>query len=397
MGIPVSGGWLLTPLRRLPALFREDGAHLPALTGIRAWAAFWVLLYHAWVFSVPRTIAIPLGGFSLDLTPLVSLGGAGVSIFFVLSGFLLGVPFAEWQLGLRRRPDLGRYLFRRVARVFPAYYAQLAILLVVAVFVPGQKTLSDWPSLVRHLFMLFNPPPVGVTPLNLVWWTLPIEFSFYLVLPLLAFLLRPGRWGWLLLASFAAMSAWRFMTVSWLSEAPIQQRVYTSYQLPGSFDMFGLGMLAALLYVNRDRLPDWLIPKRDPSRLALLGLVLVVAAVYWLFAERHHYWANYPIFYLWTPALSLGTAAAVLAGAIGSRLTDALFGNRVMVFAGLVSYSVYLWHIVLMGWLNATPLLQGLQGYRLPWLLLLSVPVIYAVAAVSYLLVERPFMRMRRR
>lgn len=384
-------------LGRLVALLRDDGAHLPALTGIRAWAAFWVLLYHAWVFAGPRAITFPVGGLLIDLTPLISLGGAGVSIFFVLSGFLLGVPFAEWQAGRRQRPDLGRYLFRRVARVFPAYYAQLAILLVIAAFVPGQSTISDWPTFIRHLFMLFNPPPLGVTPINLVWWTLPIEFSFYLVLPLLAFLLRPRRWWWLLLASFAAMFAWRFMTVSWLGDAPIQQRVYTSYQLPGAFDMFGLGMLAALLYVNRDRLPDWLLPKRDASRLAFLGLALLVAAVYWLLAERHHYWANYPIFYLWTPALSLGTAAVVLAGAMGSRLTDALFGNRVMVFAGLVSYSVYLWHIVLLGWINDTALIQNIQGYRLPWLLLVSVPAIYVVSALSYLFVERPFMRMRRR
>ena len=92
------------------ALFREDAAHAHALTGIRGWAALWVFLYHAWGASGGRPITISIGNFSPDFTPLISLGGAGVSIFFVLSGFLLGLPFAEWQAGLRERPatEIGR-------------------------------------------------------------------------------------------------------------------------------------------------------------------------------------------------------------------------------------------------------------------------------------------------
>jgi len=107
-------------ISRVAGLMREDARHYPALTGLRGWAALWVFLYHAWVFATPRQITVELGDFVLNLTPFLSIGGAGVSIFFVLSGFLLGLPFAEWQAGLRGRPALGRYLFRRVARVFPA-------------------------------------------------------------------------------------------------------------------------------------------------------------------------------------------------------------------------------------------------------------------------------------
>ena len=199
----------MTRLETFVALFREDASHAHALTGIRGWAALWVFMYHAWGFSGARLITVRAGDLELDFTPLVSLGGAGVSIFFVLSGFLLGLPFAEWQTGLRDKPATGRYFVRRVARVFPAYYAQLAVLLILAALVPGHADIEDWPTLLRHLLMLFMPPPLGTIPINLVWWTLPIEFSFYLALPLLAFLLRPERWWWLLFGSLFAMWLWR--------------------------------------------------------------------------------------------------------------------------------------------------------------------------------------------
>lgn len=191
------------------------------------------------------------------------------------------------------------------------------------------------------------------------------------------------------------MSIWPLLP--WFGDEPVPLRVYASYQLPGVFDMFGLGMLASLLHVHRDRVPGWLMPQVNFSRLAMLGGLLIVVAGYWLFDERQHYWANNPVFYLWTPALSMGTAAIVLAAASGSRFTEWLFGNRVMVFAGVVSYSVYLWHVPVMDWITNARLIQIVGGYRFPALLLVAIPLIYLIATCSYLLVERPFIRMRRK
>lgn len=378
---------------RLDQLLAEDVRHLSVLTGLRGFAALWVYVYHVWGLSGHPEFAVALGGYNLNFTPLVSLGGAGVTLFFVLSGFLLGLPFAQWQAGMRARPRLGRYFFRRVMRVFPAYYVQLIILLVIAVAVSGRSAIPDLPALLRHLAMLFVPPPLGTAPLNGVWWTLPIEFSFYLLLPFFSFLLHPQRWWWLLAGSLLSMWLWRHSVIVQLADAPIPMRVISAYQLAGSFDMFGLGMLAGMMHVHRARLPHWVSAVIRHEALAILGLGLLIVAVYWLAANRQYYWANHPIFYLWTPLLSLGTIMLILAGTGGSRLAAILFSNRLMVFVGIISYSIYLWHLPLLdGVVAAINYSKLLPGNHFTGLLLLSLPAILVISVLSYVLVERPFM-----
>lgn len=373
----------------------DRARHLPVLTGMRGWAALWVLLYHAWGQAGMPPIKLGIWDFNVELTPFLRMGGAGVVVFFVLSGFLLSIPFAEWQAGMRDKPATGRYLLRRVARVFPAYYAQLAIVLAAAYLSYGPAALPNLADLTRHLLMLFMPPPIGMEPRNLVWWTLPIEFSFYLALPLLALLLRSDRWMWLIAVASTSMIVWRYFAVTWLADSSIQARVYASYQLPGSMDSFGFGMLAAVLHVNRENRLVRLKSPVELDRVTGLALILLIAAIYWQHYGSDAYWKNNPIFYLWTPALSLAISTIVLAGVGGGRIARLLFANRFMVFAGLVSYSVYLWHFPVLVWMKSLPFVQAMTDYRLVVLLLLGVPATLAVASLSYFLVERPFLRIR--
>ncbi len=378
------------------ACFQEDARHLRVLTGVRGWAAIWVFMYHAWAYAKHPPLVVNLFGLPVELTPLFSMGIAGVTIFFVLSGFLLATPFAQWQAGQRERPPLGRYLFRRVMRVFPAYYVQLALLVLLAWWTSGESPIQDIGALVRHLLMLFMPPPLGVEPsINMVWWTLPIEFGFYLALPFLTFMLRPKLGLWLLLGCLAAMYLWRHGVVVRLADAPLQMRVHAAYQLPGSMDAFGMGMMAGVLHANRPRLPAWLLPSAGSSVPGLLGIALVLSAIYWLPGKRAEYWSDSLIFYTWTPALSLGIAAVLLAGVGGSGVLQRIFGNRYMVFLGLISYSLYLWHLPVLTWLAAASWYPGLTGGHLAWILALALPTSLTIAILSYLGVERPFMRLR--
>lgn len=374
----------------------EDARHQPVLTGIRGWAALSVFLFHVWFQTGKPSFVWAVGGVMLDLTPPISIGFAGVTMFFVLSGYLLSLPFAEWQAGLRTRPATPQYLWRRVLRVFPAYYAQLAVLVLIAAALQWPRPLPDGGELARHLFMLFMPPPVGAAPLNGVWWTLPVEFSFYLALPFLALLLQPGRGWWLITGSLFVMVAWRFAVVTWLADAPVPQRVVAAYQLPGALDMFGLGMLAAMVQVNRARLPAWARHLLGHHVLPVVALMMILISAYWLAGDRQHYWANYPIFYLWTPVVSLATALLVLSGVNGNALTLALFGNRVIVFMGVISYSFYLWHLPVIDGLLAIRGVTDAVGRGFVPILLLSALLSTILSALTYLVVERPAMRRRR-
>lgn len=375
--------------------FQEEASHLPALTGIRGWAALWVFLFHAWLISGPRRLVVALPGFEADLTPFVSIGWAGVPIFFVLSGFLLGLPFAQWQAGARQRPALGRYLLRRVLRVFPAYYAQLFLLLVLAVWLPYPVVDLDGVSLFKHLFMLFAPPPVGAQPIVKVWWTLPVEFSFYLVLPWLALMLAPGRWTWLLVSCMATMWAWRHGMVVWLADAPVDHRVMATSQLPGSLDTFGIGLLAAHAHVHRQRFPQGLRLLLRVGVATVLSLIIVVAAIYVMHMGYRQYWSDHLIFYVWTPVFGLAVALLILTSTGGCRLATWLFANKIMVFLGVISYSLYLWHLPILTWFSFSETFAAIPSYRLPWVLLMALPLTLLAAALSYALVERPFLRLR--
>lgn len=110
----------------------SHSGYVGSLTGLRGFAALWVLLYHAWVTSVPLRMEIDFGFSTIDFTPLFSGGSVGVDFFFVLSAFLLTLPFARWACGERDFPSVWPYLKRRFKRVFPAFWAQLLILLIIA-------------------------------------------------------------------------------------------------------------------------------------------------------------------------------------------------------------------------------------------------------------------------
>ena len=372
----------------LSAQSSERGGEIAALTGLRGFAALWVLLFHVWGAAGPRRMELAIGGWTLDFTPFFSIGWAGVQVFFVLSGFLLAQPYGRWSSGAAARPGVGPYLARRCARVLPGYYLQLFILIACAWFLDGQWVIAGIGDLLGYAAMLFVPGPLGVRLLNDVWWTLPIEFSFYLVLPLLAGLLRGWRVVALLVLGVGAMVAWRGLTVTLLATDLPDARVKFGYQLPGSLDSFVLGMVAAVLY-QHGGFSRWLAARHRRSELlALAGIALGIVLLYWMHYGYRAYWTPAPITFLWTPLFSLATAAVILAATAGARPLLRLFANPVALYLGTVSYGIYLWHYPLLHWLlRALP--PG-EDYALPWLLPACVGLTVAVAALSWRWVEQP-------
>lgn len=371
------------------------GEDFAALAGLRGLAALWVMVYHAWVLAGPRRLVVELGPVALDLTPLCSLGWAGVQIFFLLSGFLLALPFARYRTGNAPRPRVGAYLLRRVARVYPAYLVQLAVLLCIVSWTQHRLALEPT-ALLGHLAMAFGPPPLGIgsPALNGAWWTLPVELSFYLLLPLLTpWLTRRGSLG-LLVVGLAIMAGWRLAVVVALADAPVPVRVLWSNQLPGNLDSFLLGVYGAVLQVGREQGQG--ARPRHGSTVSLASLTLA-ALLAWMHLQHDRYWMPSALFLLWTPLFGGAVLLVVRAGAARWPPLERTLGHRVMQGVGLVSYGIYLWHLPLLEALSTRTALGTMPGYRFPWLLASGGALTLLLAALSWWLVERQAIAAARR
>lgn len=366
---------------------------VPAITGLRGLAALWVMVYHVWVEAVPRKMLVGLGNLSIDLTPFFSLGWAGVQVFFVLSGYLLAQPFIRFRYETDGAWIAG-YAVRRLMRILPAYLFQAGVLVVIAISLSGGEWLKQQPAvwLLGQFTLNFFPPPLGVTPLNGVWWTLPIELSFYVALPFLMLAFRAlGPWKFYVLM-LVVMVVWRAWVVS--SDIPVVagNRLVYAYQLPGAMDCFAAGMLAAWIVKSAtfSRFRSVRLP-HVARHVLLVGLGVML--LYWMHFGYRQYWTMSPIFFLWTPALSAIIALLLIEvhqrnGALGSLLMV-----RPLHFVGVVSYGIYLWHMPVMNWMSSVPQAMGVDGYIFWPLLLLTTLITLILATVSWYLVERPAIR----
>ena len=116
---------------------QENLPEIAALSGMRGFAALWVFIYHFWALQVATPVIISFFGVQLDISWCFTFGWLGVPIFFVLSGFLLAQPFVrQFDAPASSKVSIRAYLIRRCLRVFPAYYFQLTVLVMLAYFFP---------------------------------------------------------------------------------------------------------------------------------------------------------------------------------------------------------------------------------------------------------------------
>ncbi len=373
---------------------RGHALYVESLTGLRALAALWVVLFHVNAFAGPRILLVDAFGVRIGLHPLLGGGWTGVTIFFVLSAFLL----TTHMMAALERPDgqeglLARYFLARVRRVIPAYWAQIAILFVVALAIG--RALPPWSSYVPlHLAMLQNISEPASFSINSVYWTLPIEFGFYLLLPLIVVRIAARaqkplahRLRLLVLTYLAAVAIsvpYRYFAF----HLHVENAAWISNQLAGTIDWFVLGVvLAAGWRWWRAGHPGG-YPGLS-NALVILGLAAMVGMVYYLNAVYATFWAGHPALFVWYSINALCAGMLVLGAAMGGPVARFLFGNRGVVFLGTISYSLYLWHFPIVEWLSGAGLGYGTY-------FAVAIPLSVAASALSYLLFERPFMKPTR-
>jgi len=379
----------LVAAENVPSDRARDTAHIAALTGVRAFAALWVVLYHAWFVAGRPKPMLPLLTAQFDLTPIFAFGWLGVDLFFVLSGFLLtrqawgkiargtGSGWLRSQFG---ETYLG-FLRRRVLRVYPAYYTTISILLVLAAL-HIYRSPPEKADLLLHLVMFHNLVERYLVTINDVFWTVPFEWQFYLVFPLLFVALRKTN----LIAFYVAAALLAFGAKEWVV---IHDNGYMQLQLPIRLDAFVAGMCAATFAEHR-RL------QREPALIAFtLGLAGLLSTpwVYSAYPIGGHYFDTIG---LTRPLWIQASICLFLLGLSGEPHPGVrLFSNSVVVWLGLISYSIYLVHVPVLGLLElgAYPGRGGPVRADLARVIVTAMPVVIATSAVLYYLVERPFQR----
>ena len=368
--------------------------YIASLTGLRGIAAILVFLHHYDALNpgIRLDLVVPVIGSMLQF-PL-GFGFTGVDVFFVLSGFLLGLPFARSALAGGPKIALGNYFKRRALRVFPAYYAQLVILLIFTTWFVTWKPQTIT-TLFAHLVMFFNIGPQPVTPIVGLWWTLPVEMSYYLLLPLLRPLMRPRLWLITLLIGISLSIVYRIWAATHFGALSPHHVVLAASQIPGTISEFLLGTSAAILVVKRNlsqkpRPPAWLLD------LVFIGSAVLVYNwfIQVVFPNNVAFWLGHWSMIVNPLVVGLIFSSMVLSLYWGSRIGTWLLANRVVYFLGMISYSLYLWHFVVMQQLQ---LVAGDMYFAWPPIIrfLVSFIAVLCVSTASYFLVEKRFVRFR--
>lgn len=177
----------------------SSGAFIPEIDGLRFIAIIGVVAFHLGgrYFERPARPFWEPGG---DIAGwVVYTGFFGVQLFFVISGFVLALPFAQAELVGGRTVELKKYFWRRITRLQPPYVISLVVYFVVAMinnFGPVTAQLGKYVEhFVAHVFYLhgafYGPLDTpGYFALNHVTWSLEVEVQFYIIAPLLALVFR---------------------------------------------------------------------------------------------------------------------------------------------------------------------------------------------------------------
>lgn len=348
------------------------------LTPLRGLAALLVLLFHFWEFKERQPVRL----IGIDWSPWLSSGYVGVDLFFVLSGFLLGYPFIQAQQLKHPKPSLKTFWIKRCKRVLPAYWFQIVILVMVGWLLQPELTINIKAVLLQAL-MLANIPN-AVPLLNNVYWSLPVEWDFYIILPLLALCFTTKKRTSL---SLTAILVWVFAfrwcmhlsIVLWGSEGTFIARWII--QLPARVDQFMLGMLAAWLHIHyAHTLHRLRMPLFAASTIGLLAYTRLLHELGAVFIELTHPW-----YLLHFSIIGLLFSCLVLASCLlGSPAKSWRWFWKPWVWLGTISYSLYLWHASILAWFNALPL-----AHEWPVFVLL-VPILF-VSWLSYRFIERPW------
>ena len=377
----------------------------PLFDSLRGLAALSVVLLHA--CNRAPVLQDNLGGIPNLLAANLYIG---VPIFFLISGFLLYRPFAAAAIRDDPAPHAGQYAWRRFLRIVPAYWVALTIM---ALLLGMAYVFSTRWGPVFYLFGQIysaHTTNLGIGPA----WTLCVEMTFYAFLPMFAMAVRclPGGTVRVRMRNQAAALCMLFLlAIAWTAWAltksnpntPIGQPLLDV--LPAYFDHFALGMGLAVLSVwltQVGRAPAVVrLMERRPGTVWLAALVLWLASI--AVAPDPGYQpmtsAAYIAKHVMLGFVAVGVLLPAVVGEPSQGAVRRLLGNRRLLWVGLVSYGLYLYHqpldVLLLRWhLDGATVGSPLVTVVARFMVLLALSL--TAAALSYYVLERPALSLRR-
>lgn len=343
---------------------------LPQIDGLRFVAIMAVLLYHIQGFVAVKS-GLENGQTAGFFQRILGEGNYGVPLFFALSGFIICKPF----LG-GRQVSLRQYFTRRLTRLEPPYVISLLLVFAVKISALSLSLPELFPNLMASLIYSHNLIYGTPSLVNGVAWSLEVEWQFYVLAPLIFWIVirSAGIWRHAGLLALVGLGGWAYM-----AGFEADQRI--SLSILSYFGFFIAGVWVAVVEVEA---PTW---GRDSLAMDLVGIAGWTGIAVALLGGRRY-----------APFLPLLTGLVVLSGLRGYGFRTVLGWWPIYCIGGMC-YTIYLYHFFVVsavgrvfgtyaGW-------PGDWDHSLLLFSLVSVPIVLLSCAIPYLLIERPFMIWR--
>lgn len=366
-------GYLYGKLKRTTS----TGFFIPEIDGLRFLAIILVILIHINVFVIAKHFFTAT---AVSANPILEKfffnGFKGVELFFVISGFILALPFAGHYLKNKDKVNLKKFYLRRLTRLEPPYIFSLVAIFFLSVLVGKFDFKPMLPSFAASLFYLHNFF-TGLPWINAITWSLEIEIQFYLLTPLLAliFLLKNNYRRLVLLATIFILPVLQYYFL------PGVRTLYNYLQF------FLIGYLLADLYVNEIKIN---LPK---SISLILGSALLATIIFLDISDKYIGVNQGEPLYNSFIFLSAITIFYYLV--LNDIVWKKIFSWKLLTSIGGMCYTLYLWHTIIISWAGNRLLSLTFPGnYPLTIFLQIAVllPAVVLVGSVFYLLIEKPCM-----
>lgn len=358
--------------------------YIPALDHLRGFAAVLVLFFHGSHFIFHKlAYGTPYDPANWPVTgnpfsALVIEGHTAVSLFFLLSGFVFTVGSLQKKLNY-----LGFYR-NRLLRTYPLFL--FFLILGIAFNFEG----FSFAGLLQSLFFMANSATaINGGAFTYVFWSIAVEWHFYLLFPLL--LLAVQRWGWRVLPAFIFIL---LCLRSGAHYAGADMRELSYYTIVGRLDQFLIGMLAGIYYRNH------FVAGRRLDYVGVFGAGLVLVLLFG-FNRLGGGAVNNSLWIVW-PTLEAAAWAVFLIGYLSMARHFHRLLDKALVAVGTISYSIYMGHYLVVDYFlrhdwESLLRLDNPLGTAVLNTLVLILPLVLLLATLTYLCVERPFLLRRRK